>query len=801
MIVVRGAVVILLAGLWGIGLNHVLAQTVSSLQDALRRSELTANAEAISSGFRQPMVQLKVVASKAAVFPLVLPKGSQLIPSDKRFSTLVTLEDVAIKSSSTLEIKAFSASYRQASQFPSVTATYQYAIDSVMDKPELIKLLQTIAAQNLADHLSAQLAVWAVMEQQSLDEVIKANEGKLFVSPDDIREAKALMTGSVAFAPALPQSTQVVPTVPVVAATSTTVVSPPNINTGTTTSTNLIVILLVASLGLLLLLIIVRSQRSTVPAPPDLGSAAPLPAKPIAPKPEPIVADIPQAVQPTSAKRQKTALNVALRGIGGPLQGKVLYTSDWLVISRTAVEQLVIAESVLSTPHLLIDVDDTRNEIKIKDLNSKNGIWVNKQKLKRDWQTLPMESILVIGDVTFTLHKDQLSVLRHGSKKASTTYVYPSKYFLLTREKVSFYEVEAQRDKTVSDAHALFLVNPDTGNAEIKDLNSTRGTYINDERLEDNVQSKVLTATDQLKIGNSTLSLLPEVTDAEESRRYTSFPIQFGAYKLTKEIGAGGMAYVYKATDKENREIALKIPKRNTDHYRERFENEQKINEWLKPAYVDEPIVLVYDHGILDGQMYLAMRYIDGCSLADVLEQKLTLLPGIGKSILAPVCRALEFAYRRGVICHRDVTPSNILLDREGRVYLSDFGIAKLRSEGKRLTQYGPMGNSTYMSPEQRNDPAQVDARSDIYSLGVILYELWGGDMTQNEQGNTIIDLRSVRMGGEFQTVLKRCLEVDPNKRYANVQELMRQLPNVTNQNLRDIVNRVVDDRKISPKG
>ncbi len=796
MIVVRGAVVILLAGLWGIGLNHVLAQTVSSLQDALRRSELTANAEAISSGFRQPMVQLKVVASKAAVFPLVLPKGSQLIPSDKRFSTLVTLEDVTIKSSSTLEIKAFSASYRQASQFPSVTATYQYAIDSVMDKPELIKLLQTIAAQNLADHLSAQLAVWAVLEQQSLDEVIKANEGKLFVSPDDIREAKALMTGSVAFAPALPQSTQVVPTVPVVAATATIVVSSPNINTGTTTSTNLIVILLVASLGLLLLLIIVRSQRSTVPAPPDLGSAAPLPAKPTAPKPEPIVADIPQAVQPTSAKRQKTALNVALRGISGPLQGKVLYTSDWLVISRTAVEQLVIAESVLSTPHLLIDVDDTKNEIKIKDLNSKNGIWVNKQKLKRDWQTLPMESILVIGDVTFTLHKDQLSVLRHGSNKASTPYVYPSKYFLLTREKVSFYKVEAQRDKTVSDAHALFLINPDTGNAEIKDLNSTRGTYINDEKL-DNVQSKVLTATDQLKIGNSTLSLLPEVTDAEsiEERLHTSK--QFGSYRLIEKIGEGGMAFVYAATDRQNRKVAIKTPRSKAANFLERFEREQEICDLLKqPVPDDEPIVPVYAYGTVDGQMYLAMRYIDGCSLADVLEQKLTLLPGIGKSILAPVCRALEFAYGHGVICHRDVTPSNILLDREGRVYLLDFGIAKLKSEGKRLTQYGQrMGTSPYMSPEQKNNPEQVDARSDIYSLGVILYELWGGDMTQNEQGNINIDLSSVRMGGEFQTVLKRCLEVDPNKRYANVQELMRQLPNVTNQNLRDIV-KIVKPKK-----
>lgn len=199
---------------------------------------------------------------------------------------------------------------------------------------------------------------------------------------------------------------------------------------------------------------------------------------------------------------------------------------------------------------------------------------------------------------------------------------------------------------------------------------------------------------------------------------------KFKRYEIIEELGIGGMATVYRAYDPLfEREVALKVLKRELledPELKERFERETKIVAKLEHA----AIVPVYDVGFDNGQLFYVMRYMTGGSLSERINAGSLDLEQVAY-ILLRLADALDYAHRKGII-HRDLKPANILFDEVGNAFISDFGIAKFAQAATRITHSGIIGTPRYMSPEQaRGD--EIDGRSDLYSLGVLLFEILGG--------------------------------------------------------------------------
>lgn len=202
-------------------------------------------------------------------------------------------------------------------------------------------------------------------------------------------------------------------------------------------------------------------------------------------------------------------------------------------------------------------------------------------------------------------------------------------------------------------------------------------------------------------------------------------PTSIGRYQIRHEIGRGGMATVFQAYDPQmDRDVAIKVLPRAYMHdptFRGRFEREAET-----VAKLDHPnIVPVYEFGEDDRQPYLVMRLMQGGSLTERL-QKGPMSFAQALPILQVLASALDTAHRSGVV-HRDLKPDNILFDQFDVPYLTDFGIAKLAESNATLTGVGAIGTPEYMSPEQVQGSQQLDGRSDVYALGIILYEMLAG--------------------------------------------------------------------------
>ncbi|MCW5559798.1 MAG: serine/threonine protein kinase, partial [Verrucomicrobiae bacterium] len=208
----------------------------------------------------------------------------------------------------------------------------------------------------------------------------------------------------------------------------------------------------------------------------------------------------------------------------------------------------------------------------------------------------------------------------------------------------------------------------------------------------------------------------------------------FPGLEILSLIGSGGMGFVYHARERlTSRDVALKLLPRQLaadPAFVERFNREARAL-----ARLDHPsIVRVFDHGQSGGFCHLTMEYIDGANLRQALRAG-RFTPAQALQIIPGICDALQYAHARGVL-HRDIKPENILLDAHGRVKIADFGIAKLLDDPAAaraditLTQTGHrLGTPHYMAPEQVEHPDLVDHRADIYSLGVVFYELLTGEL------------------------------------------------------------------------
>ncbi len=257
---------------------------------------------------------------------------------------------------------------------------------------------------------------------------------------------------------------------------------------------------------------------------------------------------------------------------------------------------------------------------------------------------------------------------------------------------------------------------------------------------------------------------------------------KIGRYEIKSELGRGGMATVYKAYDPRfEREVALKVLPREMLHdaqFRVRFEREAKTIAALE----HQAIVPVYDVGEEDGQPYFVMRCMTGGSLGDIIARGPISLSTTTK-IMERLAPALDEAHFKGVV-HRDLKPGNILFDRTGEPYISDFGIAKItQAQGATVTGGAIIGTPAYMSPEQAQGE-QVDGRSDVYAMGVILYEMLTG--TQPFQATTpmaivvkhitdpiphILD-SNPSLPPAIETIIEKAMAKSPDDRFSSAGEL-----------------------------
>jgi serine/threonine protein kinase len=256
-------------------------------------------------------------------------------------------------------------------------------------------------------------------------------------------------------------------------------------------------------------------------------------------------------------------------------------------------------------------------------------------------------------------------------------------------------------------------------------------------------------------------------------------------YEIIGEIGAGGMATVYKAVQKSlDRMVAIKELKKAyhaDDQIVKRFERESRVAASLQ----HENIVHIYDYWKKPNYA-IVMEYVDGITLANVIEKTGALPVDVGIMIAVQVSNALDYAHMRGFV-HRDIKPSNIMIKRNGEVKLMDFGIAQSRSL-EALTLPGMLiGTPAYMSPEQVLGQ-HLDVRSDIFSFGIVLYEMFTGAKPFSDDNTRSVTARILkdkfisprRVNGEIpwrlQRIIKHCLRKKPQRRYPSMMEVGRKL-------------------------
>lgn len=255
----------------------------------------------------------------------------------------------------------------------------------------------------------------------------------------------------------------------------------------------------------------------------------------------------------------------------------------------------------------------------------------------------------------------------------------------------------------------------------------------------------------------------------------------FPQLEIMECLGRGGMGVVYKARQKSlNRFVALKLlaPERAEDTaFASRFEKEAQAL-----AALNHPnIVAVHDFGEAGGFFFLLMEFVDGVNLRQLLRSK-RLTPQEALSIVPPVCDALQCAHERGIV-HRDIKPENLLLDRAGTVKIADFGIAKMLGSMDSSSESAPCGplampttetgTPAYAAPEQRGGPGTADHRADIYSLGVVLYEMLTGERPKDK---IAAPSRRVQVDVRIDEIVLRALETKPELRFATVAEFRTQV-------------------------
>lgn len=351
----------------------------------------------------------------------------------------------------------------------------------------------------------------------------------------------------------------------------------------------------------------------------------------------------------------------------------------------------------------------------------------------------------------------------------------------------------------VSRQHAL--IQPTSGGYVIYDRNSVNGVFVDGFRAFE----KLLQPGNRIQIGLAEFVFLPEgalipstpsnssISSPMVDQGYATFPAtrHLDDYRIEGLIGGGGMSEVYRARAPDGRPVAIKIPRVTSDTYLLRkFEKEgNRIGALLRGH---PHIVRIEQFGYSrEGIPYIVMEYVEGGSLRDRIRQGMS--EEEIRRIIGQTCLALSFAHSYSIV-HRDIKPENILLTRTGNVKVADFGIAKELS-GVTVTYKGPVGTPEYMSPEQAQGENVVPA-SDIYSVGVVTYELATGQVPFPRRPEITDDLKQAldvverhiqeiprpprelrpQISTGLENFIMKALEKDPRKRFRNGQEAARAL-------------------------
>ncbi|MDR0304828.1 MAG: serine/threonine protein kinase [Chitinispirillales bacterium] len=274
-------------------------------------------------------------------------------------------------------------------------------------------------------------------------------------------------------------------------------------------------------------------------------------------------------------------------------------------------------------------------------------------------------------------------------------------------------------------------------------------------------------------------------------------PKRIANFEIIREIGRGGMGMVYLAKQVPiGREIAMKIlpaqGDNSSEEYKEamgRFKSEAMTVSKLE----HENIVRLYDYGFAKGMHYLAMQYINGYSLYDIIQKRKPLPIETVIEYAKQICRGLNYADQKGVI-HRDIKPQNILVSKEdGKCRIVDFGIAKFKRDGRRTMVGIAIGTPEYMSPEQA-EGKNLDHQTDVYSLGILIYEMctgnppfYGGDPVGiayrqvNEQPKNPSKLRH-DIPVRLELIILKAIKKNKNERYRNTGEILKDLDTVISE-------------------
>jgi len=264
---------------------------------------------------------------------------------------------------------------------------------------------------------------------------------------------------------------------------------------------------------------------------------------------------------------------------------------------------------------------------------------------------------------------------------------------------------------------------------------------------------------------------------------------KIGKYEVIGSLGQGGMGIVYKALDPDiKREVAIKVIR--FDLISEESKGEEVKRRFIKEAQavgklLHPNIITIYDVGKEKDLTYIVMQYVDGKSLQRMIDSGKKFSLSEITQLMNQVCSALEYAHQSGII-HRDIKPANILIDKSGTPYIVDFGVARFMAST--LTQSGTViGTPSYMAPEQIMGKS-VDKRADIFSLGVILYELISGRSPFEADSITTVIYKIINeepaplnrvktaLPAEFEHIIYKALAKDPNARYQSCEELTKDL-------------------------
>jgi serine/threonine-protein kinase len=251
------------------------------------------------------------------------------------------------------------------------------------------------------------------------------------------------------------------------------------------------------------------------------------------------------------------------------------------------------------------------------------------------------------------------------------------------------------------------------------------------------------------------------------------------------------MGMVYRATDLQLDEtVAIKtlladVLTRSPEEV-ERFKREIRLARRI----THRNVLRTYDYGEAEGVYFISMEYVRGYTLAELLEESARMAPRVVMGVSRQICRGLQAAHEQGII-HRDIKPQNVLIDHKGEVKLMDFGIARMAEAPEAMTAAGLIvGTPHYMSPEQVQGKA-LDPGSDVYSMGIMLYEMLAGERPFNapslmailtahitDKPRPLIDVRP-DIGRDINAIVMKCLAKEPKERYANAGEMLADLDKV----------------------